>query len=87
MVNTVSELESRVKNYLGKTKKQKDESPCMHELGWREMEVATRGWLVEKNVAGWLAGWAGWLGLPIAIGSPRLPVYILSLSIYIYGFG
>jgi hypothetical protein len=41
MVKTVSELESRVKNYRGKTKKQKDGSACMHASGWREMEVGT----------------------------------------------
>jgi hypothetical protein len=51
MVKTVSELESRVKNYHGKTKKQKDGSTCMHGSGWREMEVGT--WLVGP-VAGWL---------------------------------
>jgi hypothetical protein len=41
MVKTVSELESHVKNYRGKTKKQKDGSACMHASGWREMEVGT----------------------------------------------
>jgi hypothetical protein len=38
MVKTISELESRVKNYRGKTKKQKDGSAtCMHASGWKEM--------------------------------------------------
>jgi hypothetical protein len=46
MVKTVSELESRVKNYRGKTKKQKEGSACMHASGGREMEVGT-----------WLVGW------------------------------
>jgi hypothetical protein len=32
-VKTVSELESRVKNYRAKTKKQKDGSACMHASG------------------------------------------------------
>jgi hypothetical protein len=57
MVKTVSELESREKNYHKKTKKQKDGSACMHASGWREMEVGT--WLVGP-VAGRLAG-LGWL--------------------------
>jgi hypothetical protein len=45
-VKIVSELESRVKNYRGKTKKQKDGSACMHVSSWREMEVGT-----------WMVGW------------------------------
>jgi hypothetical protein len=81
MVKTVSELESGVKNYRRKTKKQKmDLRACMGQVGGGHVA----GWL-KKNVAGWtggwLVGWAGWLELPITIGSPRLP---LSLCTYIY---
>jgi hypothetical protein len=48
MVETVSELESRVKNYHAKTKKQKDGSACMHAL---------EGDGGERWACGWLAGW------------------------------
>jgi hypothetical protein len=59
MVKTVSELESRVKNYRRKTKKQKDGYAYMRQVGgrWRW----TRGWLVgcegdgDGHVVGWLA--------------------------------
>jgi hypothetical protein len=46
MVKIISELESYVNNYHGKTKKQKDGSACMRVSGWRKMEVGT-----------WLVGW------------------------------
>jgi hypothetical protein len=64
MVKTISELESCVKNYHGKTKKHKDGSACMHALGWREMEVRgghVAGWLVvrEMEVGTWVVGWLG----------------------------
>jgi hypothetical protein len=84
MVKTISELESRVKNYRGKTKKQNEGSACMHASGWREMEVG------GGHVADWLAGLTGASnrGLPIAIGSHELPLVshslTLSLSIYAY---
>jgi hypothetical protein len=48
MVKTVSELESRVKNYREKTKKQQDGFACMHASGGREMEVG------GGHVASWL---------------------------------
>jgi hypothetical protein len=58
----------------------------MHASGWREMEVEGGTWLVgwlEGDGGGHVAGWTGgWLGLPITIGSPRLPIYIL----YIYSY-
>jgi hypothetical protein len=78
MVKTVSELESRVKNYHGKTKKQKDGSACMHASGWREMEVGGDMWLagwLEGDGGGHLAGWTGdtWLAGWLV---PRLPIYI-----------
>jgi Ni,Fe-hydrogenase I large subunit len=53
MVNTVSELESHVKNYHGKTKKQNDGSACMHASGWREMEVGgghVGHWLAVRDI-------------------------------------
>jgi hypothetical protein len=64
MVKTVSELESRVKNYRGTTKKQKEGSACMHALGGREMEVGggnVAGWLVvrEMEVGTWVVCWMG----------------------------
>jgi hypothetical protein len=40
-VKAVFELEFCVKNYRGKTKKQKDGSACMHVSDWREIEVGT----------------------------------------------
>jgi hypothetical protein len=58
MVKTVSVFESGVKNYRGKTKKQKDGSACMRQVG-------VRGWLVGcegdggGHVAGWLARLTG----------------------------
>jgi hypothetical protein len=68
MVKTISELESRVKNCHGKTKKQKDGSACMHacvRLEGDEVERWACGWLVGcevdggRHVVGWLAGLTG----------------------------
>jgi hypothetical protein len=40
---------------------------------------------LEGDGGGHVAGWTrGWLGLPITFGSPRLPIYSLSLSLNIY---
>jgi hypothetical protein len=51
MVRTVSELESRVKNYRGKTKKQKDGSACMCQVGGRwSWEVARGCWGVTRKI-------------------------------------
>jgi hypothetical protein len=55
MVKTVSVFESGVKNYRGKTKKQKDGSACMRQVG-------VRGWLVGcegDGVGTWPVGWLG----------------------------
>jgi hypothetical protein len=64
MVKIVFELESRVKNYRGKTKKQKEGFACMLASGGREMEVGGRhvvGWLAvrEMEVGTWLVGLLG----------------------------
>jgi hypothetical protein len=65
MVKTVSELESRVMNYHGKTEKQKDGSACMYACvrlegdgGGRWARRCLVGCEVDGDghVAGWLAG-------------------------------
>jgi hypothetical protein len=45
-------------------------------VGWREGDGG-------GHVAGWTGGW---LGLPITIGSPRLPIYILYIYTHTHTF-
>jgi hypothetical protein len=61
MVKTVSELKSRVKNYHGKTKKQKDGSAYMHACVRLEGSGHVPSWLAgrEMEVGTWLVGWLG----------------------------
>jgi hypothetical protein len=56
MVKTISELESRVKNYRGKTKNQKEGSACMGDGGGH-----VAGWLAVREIelGMWLVGWLG----------------------------
>jgi hypothetical protein len=63
MVKTFYELESLVKNYHGKTKKQKDGFACIHACVRLEGDGGGRwhvaGWLVggrEMEVGTWLVG-------------------------------
>jgi hypothetical protein len=63
IVKTISELESRVKNYRGKTKKQKEGSACMHAcIRWEgDGGGHVAGWLALRGmeVGTWLVGWLG----------------------------
>jgi hypothetical protein len=60
-VKIICELESRVKNYHGKTKKQKDGShACIRLEGDRGGMWHVAGWLVggrRRWARGWLVGW------------------------------
>jgi hypothetical protein len=69
MVKPVSDLESRVKNYRGKTKKKKEGSACMHACmcqvrdRWRWEVPHMAGWLAvtvrEMEVGTKVVGWLG----------------------------
>jgi hypothetical protein len=73
MVKIVSELESHVKNYRGKTKKQKEGSACMHAC------VRWEGDGGERWARGWLVGYEGEGGGHVGGLLPWAPI---SLTIY-----